>query len=259
MNPKSAETLISAVSCGLSTNPSIEIIHKSPNFIVVNKPFDLIINSDDPDRQSAFKILQDTNPELINPKLKHGFYVLHRLDYATSGILVVPLTKKSVQKASKSLQNGTVTKYYLAILRGHCQEDEYNVTSSIGTDSRTDLKMVLSDSEFCVKPRNAETLISVISRGLYQGEPATKVLLNPKTGRRHQLRIHCHSIGHTIVGDYTYSDRQDTKPKRMYLHAYYIKIPNDVEDLEIHTGDDLEDGGYEAKEIVRQIDVIPKL
>ena len=259
MNPKSAETLISAVSRGLSTNPSIEILHKSPNFIVVNKPFDLIINSDDPDRQSAFKILQDTHPELSNPKLKHGFYVLHRLDYATSGILVVPLTKKSIQKASKSLQSGTVTKYYLAILRGHCQEDEYLVNSPIGTDSRTDLKMVLSDSEFCVKPRNAETLISVISRGLYQGEPATKVLLNPKTGRRHQLRIHCHSIGHTIVGDYTYSDRQDSKPKRMYLHAYYIKIPNDVEDLEIQTGDDLEDGEYEAKEIVRQLDVILKL
>ena len=240
-------------------NSSIKIIHQSANFIVVNKPFDLIINSDDPERQSAFKILQETHPDLTNPKLKHGFYILHRLDYATSGILVIPLTKKFVQKASKSFENGKVTKYYLAILRGHCQENEYLVNSPIGTDSRTDLKMALSDSEFCVKPKNAETLISVISRGFYQGEPATKVLLNPKTGRRHQLRIHCHSIGHTIVGDYTYSDRQDTKPKRMYLHAYHIKIPNEIEDLEIQTEDDLEDGEYETKDIVRQLDVILKL
>ena len=45
----------------------------------------------------------------------------------------------------------------------------------------------------------------------------------------------------------------------MYLHAYYIKIPNEIEDLEIQTEDDLEDGEYETKEIVRQLDVIMKL
>ena len=45
----------------------------------------------------------------------------------------------------------------------------------------------------------------------------------------------------------------------MYLHAYYIKIPNEIEDLEIQTEDDLENGEYETKEIVRQLDVIIKL
>ena len=53
--------------------------------------------------------------------------------------------------------------------------------------------------------------------------------MEPLTGRRHQLRIHCHSLGHTILGDYTYSDRSDTKPKRMYLHAYKIDLPNTLE------------------------------
>ena len=234
---------------------TLKILHKSENFIVINKPFDLIINSDDPQRQSVCNILQDTHPELSNSSVKYGFYILHRLDYATSGILVFPLTKKSVQKASKSFETGKVEKYYLAILRGHCQDNEYQVTSSIGSDSRTDLKMALSDSEFCTKPRRAETLVTVLSRGIYQGQPATKVLLKPKTGRRHQLRIHCHSLGHTIVGDYTYSDRQDTKPQRMYLHAYYIKIPIEMETLEIQTEDDLEDGEYEAIEIIRPLEL----
>ena len=58
-----------------------------------------------------------------------------------------------------------------------------------------------------------------------------KVIMEPLTGRRHQLRIHCHSLGHTILGDYTYSDRSDTKPKRMYLHAYKIDLPNTLEGL----------------------------
>ena len=55
------------------------------------------------------------------------------------------------------------------------------------------------------------------------------VIMEPLTGRRHQLRVHCHSLGHTILGDYTYSDRSDTKPNRMYLHAYKIQLPNSIE------------------------------
>ena len=53
--------------------------------------------------------------------------------------------------------------------------------------------------------------------------------MEPLTGRRHQLRVHCHSLGHTVLGDYTYSDRSDTKPDRMYLHAYKIQLPNSIE------------------------------
>ena len=108
------------------------------------------------------------------------------------------MTKKSVQEGSKAFEKGKVTKYYLAILRGHCLSDAFTVNASIGKDSRSDLKMALEDSEFCVKPRKAKTEIYVLSRGTYQGNPATKVILKPKTGRRHQLRIHCHSLGHTI-------------------------------------------------------------
>ena len=108
------------------------------------------------------------------------------------------MTKKSVQEGSKAFEKGKVIKYYLAILRGHCQNDTFIVNTAIGKDSRTDLKMALEDSEFCVKPRKAETKVYVLSRGTYRGDPATKVILKPKTGRRHQLRIHCQSLDHTI-------------------------------------------------------------
>jgi len=52
------------------------------------------------------------------------------------------------------------------------------------------------------------------NKGCYHLLLFTQVILQPVTGRRHQLRIHCHAIGHTIVGDYVYSDGQDTKPHR---------------------------------------------
>lgn len=118
--------------------------------------------------------------------------------------------------------------------------------------------MCTGDSAFCERPRNSSTALLVLERGIRNGKPATKVLLCPKTGRRHQLRVHCSHIGHTIVGDYTYSERQDTEPHRTFLHSYRqdiwscitltlinrillifsrLILQNDVENLDISTAD----------------------
>ena len=67
--------------------------------------------------------------------------------------------------------------------------------------------------------------------------PATKLLLKPITGRRHQLRVHLSESGHTIVGDFTYSNRRDLLPFRMFLHAYRLIIPTEYEHIDIRTED----------------------
>ena len=67
--------------------------------------------------------------------------------------------------------------------------------------------------------------MKVLTHGQYKGQTVTKVLLEPITGRRHQLRVHCASIGHCIVGDYTYSGGTDTDPYRMMLHSSTLQIP----------------------------------
>lgn len=72
----------------------------------------------------------------------------------------------------------------------------------------------------------AHTDIRVLARGYYNGRPVTKLLLSPLTGRRHQLRVHCLSIGHPIVGDFTYGDCCEGI-ERMMLHAYSLHIPGD--------------------------------
>ena len=69
----------------------------------------------------------------------------------------------------------------------------------------------------------ASTEVEVLARGTYRGEPATKLLLRPKTGRRHQLRLHCVALGHPIVGDATYGG--DTESPRMMLHAHTLALP----------------------------------
>lgn len=65
----------------------------------------------------------------------------------------------------------------------------------------------------------ARTLIVLLEKGIFDNYPASKILIRPITGRRHQIRVHCSYIGHTIVGDYTYSNRKDLNPERMFLHS----------------------------------------
>ena len=76
------------------------------------------------------------------------------------------------QSFSKAFDSKKVCKYYLALLRGWCQNNDYHVKLAIGQDSREEvakIKVATSNSEFCVKPKSAETLISVLSRGTFQG------------------------------------------------------------------------------------------
>lgn len=132
-------------------------------------------------------------------------------------------------------------RYYLAILRGHMSQNLITVDQGIGEDVREafrGVRMASASFKFCTnKWRNATTHIAVLERGYCYNYPATKVLMRPITGRRHQLRVHCNHIGHTIVGDYTYSNRQDVKPYRMFLHAYKLVLDNEVEPLNILTKD----------------------
>lgn len=162
-------------------------------------------------------------PHLANPLLKHEFHFVHRLDYATSGVICIALCRDSARAASTAFEKRRAKKYYLALVHGYVEQPSLVVSKAIGEDVRELLgnkRMCTSDQVHCKKPRDCFTALLVLEKGLRNGKPATKVLLRPGTGRRHQLRVHCSHIGHTIIGDYTYSDRQDHEPHRTFLHSF---------------------------------------
>lgn len=202
------------------------ILHLCPDYIVVDKPFDTPINSEDPHMVSVETLLSKYYPHLRDPSVKHGFRFQHRLDLATSGVLCLCRTKKSASKMFREFQKRSVLKHYIALVYGHLESKTQTVEVAVGEDSsvRDIHKMCTSDSESCINPREAITEITVLETGTYNDQPATKVLLRPHTGRPHQLRVHCDHIGHRIVGDYMYSNRQDTLPYRMMLHALRLRF-----------------------------------
>nr|CAD7414207.1 unnamed protein product [Timema poppensis] len=184
--------------------------------------------------------LRKLYPELVNPGLKHDFYFVHRLDYATSGLICLALNKKACSEATSCFHQRKTKKYYLAVLRGHVSKELMYMNEAIGEDSREERgshRMCTPSDLNCTSPRPAQTRMLILQRGLFDNYPATKVILRPITGRRHQLRVHCAHIGHTIVGDYTYSNRKDTLPYRTFLHSYRLVLPNNVELLDFQTLD----------------------
>lgn len=229
------------MNCKVRENKDLEVLHVSQNFIIVNKMFDIAINSNTPETQpvTIATMLNYRFPHLYDPAVQFGFRFCHRLDYSTSGVLCVALNKAAANKCQAIFQSRNAEKYYLALLHGHVLEDQLTMTSSIGADSRPEFShcMCTSDKEYCVSPRVSVTKLLVLQKGTYNGKPATKVLLKLMTGRRHQIRVHCHELGHTIVGDFTYSNRQDVIPYRMFLHAFKLFVPMKSEEIDIMTDD----------------------
>ncbi|GIY91552.1 RNA pseudouridylate synthase domain-containing protein 1 [Caerostris extrusa] len=219
----------------------LKVLYLSNNFIVVNKGCDIAINSDS-DQDHPITIATQLNhrfPHLADPSVKFGFRFCHRLDYSTSGVLAIALNKKAAQQSFHAFSNGKTDKYYLALVHGHVQENSVIMSQSIGNDNRPEFshKMCSSDKEYCSNPKWSISKLTVLQRGFYNEKPATKVMMKLVTGRRHQLRVHCHELGHTIVGDFTYSNKTDIFPYRMFLHSYRLVLPCDIEKLDIVTED----------------------
>ncbi|XP_014669590.1 PREDICTED: RNA pseudouridylate synthase domain-containing protein 1-like [Priapulus caudatus] len=207
--------------------PDLVLLYKSDNFFVVNKPYDMLINSVDETRKATLAdLLRDKLPHMMDPTVTFGFRFVHRLDYSTSGAICLAFTKDAAAAGMRALVGYHAKKFYLALLRGHIQQDMVHIEKPIGgCTAELDIhKMCTSDSPLCKKPRYALTHLAVLERGEYDGEPATKVLVKLHTGRRHQIRVHCDHIGYRVVGDYTYSNRTDTTPFRMMLHSHRLSI-----------------------------------
>ena len=145
--------------------------------------------------------------------------IVHRLDFDTSGVMVVPLGKAALSHISKQFQARTVRKTYTAVINGLLAEDEGVIDLPIAADEDNRPKYKIcadtgkkSVTEFKVLSRDAQT-------------NTTRVFLHPVTGRSHQLRVHMLAIGHPILGCEFYADAEAlAKASRLLLHATELEF-----------------------------------
>lgn len=167
---------------------------------------------------------------------------VHRLDYATSGVVLMALQKVSAAIAAEQFERRTVRKSYTALLHGHLRPSscDDHARAQVDDTGRIRWTWSIADGEgFAMVVGTQEnpgrpcvTSVQVVAYGTYHGKPVTKVRLFPETGRRHQLRIHAAAAGVPIVGDatyiedegMTYFDDSSFVVPRMMLHAQRLAL-----------------------------------
>lgn len=143
---------------------------------------------------------------------------VHRLDMATSGVIVVALTKAAERELKRQFRERKPKKSYIARVWGHLAQDEGLIDLPLICDwpNRPKQKVCYETG----KP--SQTLYQVLSR---DADGSTRVKLSPITGRSHQLRVHMLAIGHPILGDGFYAHPEaKAMASRLQLHAQELCI-----------------------------------
>lgn len=145
--------------------------------------------------------------------------IVHRLDMATSGVMVVARGAEAHRTLSMAFADRLTEKAYVAVVSGKLAEDAGEVDLPLITDWPNRPKQMVDHA--IGKP--SLTRYRVLSRG----ERTTRVALEPVTGRSHQLRVHMLALGHPIVGDALYAPPEIVaQSPRLLLHAERLAVPH---------------------------------
>jgi len=213
---------------------AVEILYQDDDILLINKP-------------SGLLSLSGKNPlnlDSVHHRLVNGFLVNgtggvstafpdaklpHRLDFGTSGIMVVGLHADASKSLNKQFQERTVQKRYIAMLEGWLDADDGVIEASVAKD-KSNFPLVKVCEEVG-KP--AISQYTVLKR--LENPKRTEVEFSPLTGRTHQLRVHSHLIDHSILGcDLYKSDTSQQKAKRLMLHASDLYFNHPVSGDRVH-------------------------
>lgn len=201
----------------LDSTTDLNILYLDNQICVTSKPSG-ILSVPGPRRNPSLSGLVH---ELVKPDIDIDQMVVHRLDLDTSGVLVYALTEAALKRLHIDFRDRRVHKEYEALLAGHFKSSaEVEIDVSLERDPFHPPFMRAAQPKDGVNidtvhpsfrkfieqaPKASQTELHVLSMEyLPGGLPVTRVRLIPKTGRTHQLRVHCASLGYPIVGDDIY-------------------------------------------------------
>ena len=191
----------------------LDILYEDDYLLVINKPEGMLSVPGKGDVDSVYQRLSILYPEATGP------IIVHRLDMATSGLLLAAKTKEAHQNLQAQFKNRTIQKRYIALLEGEVPQDEGEIRLPLCPDPLDRPRQIVSE-EFG-KP--ALTHYRVLERT----SGKTLIAFYPQTGRTHQLRVHAahpQGLHCPILGDKLYG----RKAERLYLHAEYLAFTHPI-------------------------------
>ena len=175
----------------------LEVIYEDNDFAIVNKPFGVISHptSNNKDQTLVNILLNKFEDKLSShpDPLRPG--IVHRLDKDTTGVMIIPFNEYAHWKIADQFKNRTIQKEYIALTWGEWIEDEGLIQNKLSRSKKNPLKYQSS-----MEGRLATSKFKLINKGKY----FSAINFFPKTGRTHQIRIHCSEKGFPIVGDELY-------------------------------------------------------
>ncbi len=241
------KTVVSKPSIAITEDKSkplpVEVIEKTDEYVIINKPFGLLAHpTDRMEKHTLASWIKQKYPQSHDvgddPELRPG--IMHRLDKDASGLMVIALTQESYDNLKSQFASRTVDKEYSVLVHG-LLEDELGTINFPIARSKNGGKMAARPNS----QEGKEAITDYEIKKRYAN--ATLLSVKPKTGRTHQIRVHLFAIDHAVVGDPLYRHKRqnqkiDDSAKRLFLHATKLGFTNLDEkkvDFEIPLPDEL--------------------
>jgi tRNA pseudouridine65 synthase len=211
----------------------IEILYRDDYLVAVNKPSGLLVHKSPIDsRETEFAL------QLVRDRIGQYIYPVHRLDKPTSGVLIFALDQQSAIKLSQEFMEHRIAKEYIAIVRGYADEEkliDHPLKQMLDTkeQKRQGITKEAQEAQTYYKRLATVELPYPVSR--YPVARYSLVRLQPKTGRKHQLRRHMKHDMHHIIGDTKHGRGEHNKlfrekfdTHRLLLHANRVTFSHPV-------------------------------
>lgn len=203
---------------------ALSVVYLDRWLCVIDKPCGLMVHRSNrgTDKQFAMQMLRDQLGQRVFP--------IHRLDRATSGLLLFALDAGTAASLGEQMMARTVSKHYLAVVRGHVDEHGL-IDHPLAADGKGPEKAAQTEYD---RLGQIEMPFAV---GRYASSRYSLVAARPLTGRMHQIRRHFKHIFHPVIGDTTYGEgrhnrlfRQHFACHRLLLHAHQLAFDHPVEE-----------------------------
>ena len=200
---------------------NLKILHNDAALVAIHKPAGLLVHRTHLDRETRDFALQMTRDAIDAP-----VWPVHRLDKATSGLLVFAKSPGVARQLNQAFTDRQVRKRYLAICRGWL-EPSGQIDRPLKPENLSQPKPALTHYQTLATAQVDHPM------GRFAQQRYSLVSLTPVTGRKHQLRRHLNHIGHPIIGDVAHGDRhhnhffhQWLNQHRLYLAATDLWLPH---------------------------------